>query len=56
VTSVRVEEARRLLETSALGLDRIAALAGFGSTATLRHHFRRRLRLTPRDYRERFGG
>lgn len=55
VTSVRVEEARRLLETTALGLDRIAALSGFGSTATLRHHFRRRLRLTPRDYRERFG-
>jgi AraC family transcriptional activator FtrA len=55
VTALRIEVARHLLETSALRLDRIAALAGFGSPATMRHHVRRRLHLTPRDYRERFG-
>jgi AraC family transcriptional activator FtrA len=55
VTSVRVDEARRLLETSRLAIDRVAEAAGFGSVGTLRLHFRRRVRLTPREYRERFG-
>ena len=29
--------------------------AGFGSAATLRHHFRRQMQLSPVDYRRRFG-
>jgi transcriptional regulator GlxA family with amidase domain len=55
VASVRVDEARRLLETSHLAIDRVAEAAGFGSVGALRHHFRRRVRLTPSEYRERFG-
>jgi transcriptional regulator GlxA family with amidase domain len=55
VTSARVDEARRLLETSQLPIDRVAEAAGFGSVGALRHHFRRRVRLTPSEYRERFG-
>ena len=51
----RVEEARRLLETSDAPIEEVARLAGFGSVATLRHHFGPATNLSPRDYRERFG-
>jgi len=50
----RVERARELLETTAWAIDRIAGSTGFGSAITMRHHFRRKLGLSPRDYRERF--
>lgn len=50
----RVERARELLETTAASIDRVAAQTGFGSAITMRHHFRRKLGLSPRDYRERF--
>lgn len=51
----RVAEARRLLEASALPVERIAAEAGFGSVQALRHHFQARVGLAPRDYRASFG-
>ncbi len=54
VTQVRVDEAKRLLEATALPMEEVAARAGFGAVATLRHHFRRQLGLAPRDYRETF--
>ncbi|MGH8079346.1 MAG: transcriptional regulator FtrA [Lysobacter sp.] len=50
----RVERARELLETTAASIDRIAGDTGFGSAITMRHHFRRKLGVSPRDYRERF--
>lgn len=50
----RVDRARELLETTALSIDRIAAQTGFGSAITMRHHFRRKLGLSPRGYRDRF--
>ena len=50
----RVERARELLETTDLNVDQIAAHCGFGASATLRHHFRRKLSLSPVEYRERF--
>jgi transcriptional regulator GlxA family with amidase domain len=46
--------ARRLLEDSELGVDAIAARTGFGSAATLRHHFAHRLSTTPQAYRSTF--
>ena len=46
--------ARRLLEESDLGVDTIAERAGFGSAATLRHHFAQRLSTTPQAYRGTF--
>lgn len=55
LAGVRVDEARRLLEATALPIEEVARLSGFGSTATLRHHFSRATALSPRDYRERFG-
>lgn len=54
LTAARVDRARELLESSAESIDRIAALTGLGSAATLRHHFRRRLRVSPSAYRNSF--
>ena len=51
---VRIAEARRLLEATALPVEEVAHAAGFGSVATLRHHFARTTGLAPRDYRDRF--
>ena len=50
----RLSRARDLLESSNLPVEEVATLTGFGSAATLRHHFRRRLGLSPVSYRERF--
>lgn len=52
---VRIEEARRLLETSSAPIEEIARIVGFGSATNLRQHFRPATGLSPRDYRERFG-
>lgn len=51
----RVAQAQRLLESSAMPLEDIALQVGFGSAQALRHHFRARLGLAPRDYRGMFG-
>jgi AraC family transcriptional activator FtrA len=50
----RLERARELLESTELTIDEIAQRCGFGASATLRHHFRRRLSLSPLAYRARF--
>jgi AraC family transcriptional regulator, transcriptional activator FtrA len=54
VTAIRVEEAKRLLEATKLPIEDVATKVGFGSVATLRHHFRILLGLSPRDYRGNF--
>jgi transcriptional regulator GlxA family with amidase domain len=54
VEQVRVEVARRLLETTSLSVDEVAATAGFGTSETLRRAFARRVGASPTDYRERF--
>jgi AraC family transcriptional activator FtrA len=54
LTAQRVLLARQLLEESDLGIDTIAERAGFGSAATLRHHFSHRLSTTPQSYRGTF--
>lgn len=54
LTGQRVLFARQLLEDSDLGVDAIAVRAGFGSAATLRHHFTRRMSTTPQSYRSTF--
>lgn len=51
---IKVEEARRLLEQTSYTVEEVARCAGFGSVATLRHHFTPTVGLPPRDYRERF--
>lgn len=52
----RLRQACDLLERqAALSLDDIAIASGFGTSATLRHHFRTRLATSPTAYRARFG-
>lgn len=52
----RLRHACDLLERqAALSLDDIATASGFGTPATLRHHFRTRLSTSPAAYRARFG-
>ncbi len=54
LVQARVERARFLLETCDESMDQLAQSCGFGSAATLRHHFRKRLGVRPSDYRRRF--
>ncbi|GAA0552142.1 helix-turn-helix domain-containing protein [Paractinoplanes ferrugineus] len=54
LTGQRLLLARRLLEDSDLGVEAIAGRTGFGSAATLRHHFAQRLSTTPQAYRGTF--
>jgi transcriptional regulator GlxA family with amidase domain len=55
VERVRVETARRLLETTADGVEEVARRAGFGTPEALRRAFARRVGVSPREYRARFG-
>ena len=54
VEQVRVEVARRLLETTGLPVDDVAAGAGFGTPETMRRAFARRVGASPTEYRDRF--
>lgn len=54
LTGTRVDTARQLLEGGTASIDDVANLAGFGSAATLRHHFRNRVGVSPAQYRARF--
>lgn len=51
----RIEEAKRLLAAGRLGMDEIAAVVGLGGADTLRHHFRKRIGISPSEFRTRFG-
>ncbi len=50
----RVEEARRLLETTELPVDAVAARCGFASPITMRQNFAEAYATTPSEYRRRF--
>jgi transcriptional regulator GlxA family with amidase domain len=52
----RVLAARELLETSSASVEEVATRCGFGTTASLRAHFRRQLATTPTAYRSAFAG
>lgn len=54
VERVRLEAARRHLETTTDTLDVVAARCGFGTAETLRRSFQRRLGVAPDAYRRRF--
>lgn len=54
LTTLRVDRARELLESSALSIDMIAGQTGLGTATTMRHHFRRKLGTSPGAYRQRF--
>lgn len=50
----RVLHAQRLLETTDGSIEHIASAAGFGTAATMRHHFEREAKTTPTRYRASF--
>ncbi len=54
LTLNRVRRARDLLETTSLSIERVAADSGLGSSANLRHHFKREVHTTPTRYRQTF--
>jgi transcriptional regulator GlxA family with amidase domain len=54
LTMQRVLLAQELLEETNLPVDVVAERSGFGSAATLRHHFLRRRGTTPQNYRKTF--
>ncbi|PSL06657.1 transcriptional regulator GlxA family with amidase domain [Haloactinopolyspora alba] len=54
VLSARLSAAQRMLERGDDVLEAVAARAGFGTAAVMRHHFARRLGTTPRAYRAAF--
>jgi transcriptional regulator GlxA family with amidase domain len=54
VESLRIERARIALSESSQPVDAVARRCGFGTAATMRRAFERRLRIRPSDYRARF--
>nr|AJY78080.1 putative regulator [Myxococcus virescens] len=54
IERLRVEAARRLLETTQRNIKEIACEVGFGALETLHRAFKRALGLTPAEYRRRF--
>jgi transcriptional regulator GlxA family with amidase domain len=54
ITQQRVERARHLLETTDLGIDRVARDAGFGTGAALRQQMSATLGVAPSAYRSTF--
>ena len=56
VTQQHVAVAQRLLESTELSVDTIAADGGFGTAASLRLHFHRQVGTSPQAYRRAFGG
>lgn len=54
MTRMRIDRARELLESTGLSIDHIAARTGLGTATTMRHHFRRKVGVSPAEYRRRF--
>ena len=54
ITHARIRSAQRLLETTSLSVERVAADVGFGSSAVLREHFGQIVGTSPQAYRQSF--
>jgi transcriptional regulator GlxA family with amidase domain len=54
VETFRIETAKGMLETSSAAVKEVAFTCGFGDASTLRRVFKRRLQLSPDEYRRRF--
>jgi AraC family transcriptional regulator, transcriptional activator FtrA len=52
----RIEAVKRLLVLRRHSIDEIAVAVGMGSADTLRHHFRKRIGVSPKAYQDQFGG
>jgi transcriptional regulator GlxA family with amidase domain len=55
IEDLRIEAARRQIESAAMSLEEVAVSCGFTSSEILRRAFERRLGVTPRQYRASFG-
>jgi transcriptional regulator GlxA family with amidase domain len=55
IARARIRRAQRLLEATELAVERVAAVAGFGSAAVMREHFGEMVGTTPLGYRRAFG-
>ncbi len=55
IEDLRLEAARRQLESTAMSIEEIADASGFASAEILRRAFARRLGVTPGQYRASFG-
>ena len=51
LVQARLARARDLLDATDMSIEQVATDCGFGSAATLRHHFRERLQASPSGYR-----
>jgi AraC family transcriptional activator FtrA len=54
ITCQRIGLAKDLLERSSFAIEQVAARSGLGTSTTMRHHFRKRIGLSPLEYRRRF--
>ncbi len=54
VQALRVEEAKQMLETTAVSIDEIASLVGYDDPAFFRRLFKRSTGVTPARYRQRY--
>jgi AraC family transcriptional regulator, transcriptional activator FtrA len=54
LANLRLARARDLLASGTAAIEEVATAAGFGSAATLRHHFRRHMKVSPAVYRRQF--
>lgn len=54
VQNTRVEQAKRLLESSDIAVDDVARMVGYQEPAAFRRVFKRTTRMTPAGYRQRF--
>lgn len=54
ITRLRMDRARELLESTGLSIEQIAGRSGLGTATTMRHHFRKKVGVSPAEYRKRF--
>ncbi|MFT8777661.1 MAG: transcriptional regulator FtrA [Gluconacetobacter liquefaciens] len=52
----RIAAAQTILRETTCPMEDVAEAVGFGSVFALRHHFRNRVKLSPREYRRNFAG
>lgn len=55
ILAERLRAAQQALERPGRSLEDIAERCGFGTLANMRHHFRQHVKLSPAEYRKRFG-
>lgn len=55
LTTQRLNRAKTLLESEQCSVEKVAELSGFENAMTMRHHFRKSLGVSPKQYRDQFG-